>query len=323
MELGRPKSACLALPFGLVFGAVAFGGGFDWVTQVQRCVLVEDFTATWCGPCVYAGQALSQLQDTYPDTVAVLQIHVSDCCDIPWGMDRFYSYPNHASLPNVWFDGVLQKLGADQNVYDVYLSMYNARQSVPTDVTVEVGATQVAGPTYQFQVRVSLAPAGVPKTVRVYLVQALDHYPAGGHHRNCLMAAADTQDITLQPGQSQIIERSMTFDSTSWSQPGNIRAFAWAQVPGSSGVREVYQARQAFWPFGPLPPLYQVGDMNCDGSVGFGDINPFVLAMVNPQQYAIQYPGCPMEYVGDINGDGQFGFADINPFVALLTRTGP
>jgi len=60
------------------------------------------------------------------------------------------------------------------------------------------------------------------------------------------------------------------------------------------------------------------GDLNCDGSVGFGDINPFVLVLSNPSAWQAAYPGCELLY-GDINGDGSVNFGDINPFVALLT----
>jgi len=74
-------------------------------------------------------------------------------------------------------------------------------------------------------------------------------------------------------------------------------------------------ARLAGWP-GPDAPL--VGDVNCDGVVGFGDINPFVLALSNPAQYALAYPDCPLAN-RDINGDETFDFRDINPFVMLLS----
>jgi hypothetical protein len=60
------------------------------------------------------------------------------------------------------------------------------------------------------------------------------------------------------------------------------------------------------------------GDLNCDGSVNFADINPFVMAIANPDLYAATYPNCPLEN-RDINGDGSCNFGDINPFVALLT----
>ncbi len=61
------------------------------------------------------------------------------------------------------------------------------------------------------------------------------------------------------------------------------------------------------------------GDLNCDGFVSFGDINPFVLALSNPAAYQAQYPHCNIMNA-DINGDGRVDFADINPFVRLLTN---
>ncbi len=64
-----------------------------------------------------------------------------------------------------------------------------------------------------------------------------------------------------------------------------------------------------------------VGDVNCDGVVDFGDINPFVLFLSNFGAWQAAYPGCPPQN-GDINQDGTYGqgsFGDINPFVALLS----
>jgi hypothetical protein len=70
------------------------------------------------------------------------------------------------------------------------------------------------------------------------------------------------------------------------------------------------------------PPEYDaIGDVNCDGTVDFGDINPFVLYLSNFSAWQSTYPDCPPEN-GDINQDGTYGqgsFADINPFVALLS----
>jgi hypothetical protein len=61
------------------------------------------------------------------------------------------------------------------------------------------------------------------------------------------------------------------------------------------------------------------GDLSCDNQVGFGDINPFVMALTSPATYGATYPNCPFAN-GDINSDGLRDFADINPFVALLTQ---
>ncbi len=66
-------------------------------------------------------------------------------------------------------------------------------------------------------------------------------------------------------------------------------------------------------------PGWVVGDMNCDGTVSFLDINPFVLALAVPDAYALLYPYCNWLCNCDVNRDGLVNFADINPFVALLT----
>lgn len=68
----------------------------------------------------------------------------------------------------------------------------------------------------------------------------------------------------------------------------------------------------------PLMNRYVRGDMNVDGLVNVGDINPFVLALSNPTSYQSGYHILPLLH-GDINQDGCMDFGDINPFVELLS----
>lgn len=60
------------------------------------------------------------------------------------------------------------------------------------------------------------------------------------------------------------------------------------------------------------------GDADCDGVCDFGDINPFVMALIEPDTYAATYPGC----IPDLTGDFVADFSDINPFVAALLYGG-
>jgi len=62
----------------------------------------------------------------------------------------------------------------------------------------------------------------------------------------------------------------------------------------------------------------QLGDLNCDGVVNAFDIDPFVLAVVDPGTYEAQYPDC-VRLFADCNRDGTVDAFDIDPFVALLT----
>lgn len=65
------------------------------------------------------------------------------------------------------------------------------------------------------------------------------------------------------------------------------------------------------------PPAPITGDLNCDGVINSFDIDPFVIALVDPSAFAAQYPDCPRAS-GDINGDGTVDNFDIDPFVTLL-----
>jgi Tol biopolymer transport system component len=60
------------------------------------------------------------------------------------------------------------------------------------------------------------------------------------------------------------------------------------------------------------------GDLNCDGLVNNGDIDPFVLDLTQRGAYRLAYPNCN-EMLGDINADGLVNNGDIDAFVALLT----
>ncbi len=62
-----------------------------------------------------------------------------------------------------------------------------------------------------------------------------------------------------------------------------------------------------------------LGDLDCNGAVDFDDINAFVLALSDPDAYALVYPGCNIARA-DFNLDGAVNFDDINPFVEVLSE---
>lgn len=64
-------------------------------------------------------------------------------------------------------------------------------------------------------------------------------------------------------------------------------------------------------------PCLPSGDLNCDGAVGMEDIPAFVLALLDPSEYAGTYPDCdPLQ--ADLNHDGAIAGDDVQPFVAGL-----
>ena len=60
-----------------------------------------------------------------------------------------------------------------------------------------------------------------------------------------------------------------------------------------------------------------LGDLNCDGGINEQDINPFVLALVNPAVYQQAYPDCNVVNA-DCNRDNYVNSLDIDPFVDML-----
>lgn len=62
---------------------------------------------------------------------------------------------------------------------------------------------------------------------------------------------------------------------------------------------------------------YALGDVNCDGVVNSFDIDPFVLALLDPDGYAASFPNCDIN-LADANGDTFINSFDIDPFVALI-----
>jgi hypothetical protein len=66
------------------------------------------------------------------------------------------------------------------------------------------------------------------------------------------------------------------------------------------------------------PTTMIAGDANGDGSFDFGDIEPFVLALTDPEGYLASFPGIDPNLTLDMNLDGSFDFGDIDGFVALL-----
>ena len=86
---------------------------------------------------------------------------------------------------------------------------------------------------------------------------------------------------------------------------------------GARGVDVVGIDSGAAYIYDLSPCLPRPGDLNCDGEISAFDIEPFLLALFDPDEYAIQFPECDINS-GDINGDGSIDAFDIEPFLDLL-----
>ena len=286
--------------------------GQPWAPGADRTVLCEEFTDIWCFGCGFGGPALSQLTDVYPGSFAFVQFQSSGDYMTPWGMDR-WEYYSGLYTPMAIFDGVDRTVGAVSDVNQQY-TLYRTTHFIPeraqpTDVTIALGAQDLGGQVYHLTAQVGIEAGGTAKTLRVFMVQVLDHWPPDRpYHRNGFKQAAPTQDITLAPGQSQLLEQDFTFDADSWASPENIKLVVWAQAPGPFPA-PVYQAATRVWPLISFP-----GDEDGDGILDAVDNCPH---RCNPDQADTDGDGvgdacdnCPSIWNPDQLDSDEDGFGD-------------
>jgi predicted CXXCH cytochrome family protein len=262
-------ASCCAL---MLLGALA--------NAADRRVLCEEFTDEFCYGCGFAGPALDRLASVYSDDFIFIQHQIFGTYATPWGAARrdFYGV---AHTPTTIFDGYDIVEGAVSDIEQQYV-IYRANHFLPdreiaTDVTLELAVTPVSGPTWSATATVGVEADGVEKTVRVYIVQVLDHWPdTKPYHRNGFKQAATTEDVLIAPGQTVDVTREFTFDAESWSRQEDIKIFAWAQQPLDASPAEIYQAAQRVWPLVSYPD-----DWDGDGVLDADDNCP---ACYNPDQ---------------------------------------
>ena len=100
--------------------------------------------------------------------------------------------------------------------------------------------------------------------------------------------------------------------SSRWSAPmiyaANLDAFLL-----HGGARNL-DGRADTWQFGIAIVR---GDVNCDCALDALDIEPFLVALFDPENYPVLYPECEITRA-DINNDGRIDALDIEPFIELL-----
>jgi hypothetical protein len=210
-------------------------------------------------------------------------------------------------------------VGAYQNYtqqYDWYYGLYRSRQDLPTDVTIEVGGVPVSGQTYEVSALVSVESGGLSRALRIYMVQVLDRWPTSPvNQRNTFKQAADTEDATIRPGESLLVQRQFTFDSTSWANQGDIKIIVWAQGQAVHSPAEVYQAESMGWPFRPL--ILADGDYDGDGDVDLDDYVEYYNCAGGPDPGAPPSQACLDAF--DLDASATIDLADFGVFTVLFT----
>jgi predicted CXXCH cytochrome family protein len=282
--------------------------------------------------------------EVYPDSLAFVQYHMFGEYSTAWG-DARWDYYGAEFTPTVAFDGADIVVGAVPDVdqqYTIYrTNHFLPQRAIPTDVTIELTVEQLSGQTYHVSALVGVEAEGTGKTLRIYIIQVLDHWPeTRPYHRNGFKQAAPTVDITLAPSESQTVETEFTFDADSWANQENVKIIAWAQAPADNGPAEVYQAAMRLWPLvsGPddadgdgildavdnCPERYNPDQADADDD-GIGDVCDNCDTLMNPDQADADEDGfgdacdnCPLLHhinQDDTDGDGVGDVCDSCPEV--------
>jgi thiol-disulfide isomerase/thioredoxin len=287
--------------------AIAFAAGAH---GAERVVLWENFSATWCGPCISAAPTIDAMLHNYGvdgnGTLAMIDFHVSDPpWSYPWGEQRadFYFV---TGIPTFAYDGVTRLVGYPTPLEATFLS----HQAIPTTVTMDMTVQETAPREFTVTVDVCNEPEAETFNLRFYAVFLEDHFPAGSVvSRNTFRYVAPTlPTIRLDPAECEQVVT--VFDNVvAQISEQNLKVVAWVQIPAANWPSQVHQAAIAAYPFAPPPPPCP---WDClppgDGVVNVADF----LAMLSEW-------GGP----GDCDFEDPLGVVNVADFLALLANWGP
>jgi hypothetical protein len=218
---------------------------------------------------------VSDLIEENPTTFAVYEMHVGDSLPSDWANQRRLFYDDISDgVPWFAYDGMFDAWwpqgGGTQGIAN-YEPNLILRQAIPTDVTIELDGVETGAQTYDVTAHVCVEEGGTGKTMRIYMVHALDHWPATPTYvRNTIRYGVTTEDVTVAAGDCADVTRTFAFDATSWAQQSDIKIVAWAQTPATSYPAEVHQAKVLGWPF---PSVFADG-FDSGGTEGWSFIAP-------------------------------------------------
>jgi hypothetical protein len=203
------------------------------------------------------------VDERYPDNLELIGIHRTDGYQTPWGDSRMTVFYTYEGVPNFWTDSSLNVLGYYGNPSTQiaqWSAIINNRLAVPTDITIDVSTVELNPPNGIFEANVCMEAGGTARTVRVFMVRVLDHYPTSLDYRNTVREGFQVGDYPLNPGECVPVQQSFTFDTVDLTNSPNIKIVAFAQEVADHAPAEVYQAA-SLWPFRVFSDGFESGDL--------------------------------------------------------------
>lgn len=185
------------------------------------------------------------VDETYPDNVAFLAIHLSDGYQTAFGQVRRNGYyPGTMYIPDAIVDaGVLHYVGYPGDPPVPWTNMIDARLAVPTDITIRIAASAGTAPLWSFTADVCMEPTGAARSMGINLAWTVDDYPTGYAYiyRKTVRGGYGPEVVDLNPGECVQVDATFTFSSVELDRWTGVEIVAWAQTP-ASGWGEAYQA---------------------------------------------------------------------------------
>lgn len=191
---------------------------------VDRVVVVEIATGTWCPNCPAAARGADDLAEEHPDKVLVVEYHGGSATEpfMTSETQQRISYYGISGYPTAVFDGLEQVIGGSYggNMFFYYNAQYNARAAVEpplsidlkqiidafasTSGTLEATVTNVSEETVSGYVRFTVTESHIP-----YTWQGMDNLDFVARD---MLPDAGGQFVSLAPGEDIVVSRDFVID---------------------------------------------------------------------------------------------------------------
>lgn len=194
--------------FALILGILLVCGFSTTAVAQTHKVVAEYGTATWCGYCKYAHEALIQL-DAAGNLPFYYVSHVTDKNSKAY--NRCKQDFNVKGYPTVWFDGGYKLnvgAGSTSSAKNAYTNSINqCKNATVADIDVDVMVFWKNTATMDIVVSVKNNEASVYKgKLKTFVVEKKSSLnwkdTAGKLYTNAFLDYAQNMDITVQPGQT-------------------------------------------------------------------------------------------------------------------------
>jgi hypothetical protein len=207
-----------------------------------RTVLAEVFGATWCYNCSLASVAIDSLAREFgPESLIVLEYHWADGLAIPEGEDRARWYvPGPFSIPNTWFDGLVNVVGATSGVYDTYRGHVIDRLNVPSPLSIELGVMPYQA-TASIRVVEPLSATDLTAHFVIYENDVDDRFDY------VVREILPAEDLSLSSeGDSAVVEREFDIDPS--CDPDHLGVVVFVQSESTKSILQAAREVLAFCP---------------------------------------------------------------------------